>query len=162
MTYIVMWNDASMTMEQCSSLEAAVQLAETLRNGRGITEVRIGRFEDIPFQFTARYEVDLVDAGAAPTAPSTTAPVGEPVHASPDQELTNPVPAPPASGATVTTEHLVPRRIEPGELRPAEVDEMVAVDEGAGLLSAEDELIQHALARRDQDHNSLQRGLFGR
>ena len=138
MSYIVVipGPDGEEVVTLCATLDAATARAEDLRNRHGVADVRLGRVEPIAFTFAPQYRVNIaVDRTPAPARQATE-----------------------ASAGTATIE--APARVQPGELSTAEIDEMVAIDEG-NELSTDDAVVREALARRDQA-SQRQNGLFGR
>jgi hypothetical protein len=71
--------DGAMSFEEASSLDAAVEMVERLRNDEGVSDVRV--YKQVPIEFKAYYKVSVVsEAGPSPAA----APVASPEPAQPD------------------------------------------------------------------------------
>lgn len=149
MSYIVVFPgpEGEELVELCSTLDAATERAEELRNRRGVADVRLGRVEPIPFTFAPQYRVSI-DAEQAVARPQ---PVARPEPAS-RPEVRTATATPPAEG---------PTRVQPGELSAAEIAEMVALDEAHTELATDDAVMGEML-RRHADRTERQRGLFGR
>lgn len=156
MSYIVVFSGPGGDEEVvlCPTIDAATSLAEDLRNRRAIADVRLGRVEPIAFTFAPQYRVNIDEKRPEPVTAPPTALVDRPptTRSEPVASRSEPAPVEPAAD---------PRRVRPGELTPAEIAEMVAIDEAVAPLSADDPMVQDALASRG-NAGPRQNGLFGR
>jgi len=148
----------------CPTIDAATSLAEDLRNRRAIADVRLGRVEPIAFTFAPQYRVNIDEKRPEPVTAPPTALVDRPptTRSEPVASRSEPAPVEPAPVEPAPVEPAAdPRRVRPGELTPAEIAEMVAIDEAVAPLSADDPMVQDALASRG-NAGPRQNGLFGR